>query len=277
MNENTTAYGYDETDDEDWLTAGDETPTEEPAAESAEPTEAPEVQPEATTPENQPETKPQEDAFELTYDGKAVQKSRAEMIQLAQIGMNQQRAVTRAAEAAKAEALNTYRPLLDGLDALAAGAGVNAAQLLDQMAARAHTDAVEALMEKGVPEAEAEELVSLREKQRPAAPKAEPVQATAKQEMRWDDFIEAYPHLVESYSKGEAPQAFKDGLDKGLSPMTAQMAVELAELKAENKKLADNVEALKAAEENRKKAPPAVGSFGASEPKDPFEAIFDED
>ena len=115
MDINTTPYGIDDTDDEDWLTA-DEAPEETQAAEQAEePEEAPAKAPEAeqATEEAEDSTadqpaaadQPQDEGFELTYEGAKVKKSRAETIALAQIGMNPQRAVERAVQQAQAEAL----------------------------------------------------------------------------------------------------------------------------------------------------------------------------
>lgn len=290
MDINTTPYGIDDTDDEDWLTA-DETPEETQTAEQAEePEEAPAEAPEAeqATEEAKESTadqpaaadQPQDEGFELTYDGAKVKKSRAETIALAQIGMNQQRAVERAVQQAQAEALKPYRQTLDRLNALAAGAGVSAEQLLEQMAAQSRENEVARLVDLGTPEAEARELVRLREEDSARKAQSAPKQPEANQETKdngWGEFIAAYPDLVDSYAKGEAPQAFTDALAKGMPPVVAQMAVEMAALREENKKLAGNVEALQKASEIKKKAPAAVGSYGAGKSKDPFEAIFDED
>lgn len=234
----------------------------EAPAEGEESAEAESVQTEA------PEAQTGE-AFELVYNGERLTKNRDEVIRLAQIGMNHDRAVERARKEGAAEHQNT----IDTLNRVADRMGRSTEELLNWMEQQMHENAVRELEDSGMERAYAEELVRHREAERSQQAQNQRAQKqTAADEEKlkpWREFWEQYPEQAKAYQE-KAPQAFIDGINKGMSPIAAQMAMELAELREQNKVLQSNVEALTKGKENKKTAPPAVGSFGGKNEMDPF-------
>ncbi len=264
--------------DEDW------TEVEEVAAEAPEadqPTE--ELQQQDPQPEAEQEAG--ESPLELVYNGEKLSKPRAEWAVLAQKGMNYDKAVERATAQGRTEGAAPYRQTMETLQGLADSTGMTVEQMLEQLTSMAHTSAVARLVDRGTPEAEAEELVRLREadnrsraqQARTQQEQAQQAASTREKGDRWRAFVDRWPELVESYSKGEAPQAFREALERGASPVEAQLLVELEQAKSENRRLQENEKALTAAAKNRKSAPGAVGGFGGKDERDEFERYFEED
>lgn len=232
-------------------------------AEAVEPAEQEGVQTEAQT---APEST---EGFELVYNGERLTKTKDETIQLAQKGLNYDRAIERARREGAAEHQNT----IDALNRVADRMGRSTEELLNWMEQQMHENAVRELEDSGMERAYAEELVRHREAERSqqAQNKRAQRQTAADEEKLkpWREFLEQYPEQAKAYQE-KAPQAFIDGINKGMSPIAAQMAMELAELREQNKVLQSNVEALTKGKENKKTAPPAVGSFGGKNEMDPF-------
>jgi hypothetical protein len=232
-------------------------------AEAVEPAEQEGVQIEAQT---APESA---EGFELVYNGEKLTKTKDETIQLAQKGLNYDRAIERARREGAAEHQNT----IDALNRVADRMGRSTEELLNWMEQQMHENAVRELEDSGMERAYAEELVRHREAERTQqAQNKRTQQQTAADEEKlkpWKEFWEQYPEQAKAYQE-KAPQAFIDGINKGMSPIAAQMAMELAELREQNKVLQSNVEALTKETKNKKAAPPAVGSYGGKKEEDPF-------
>jgi hypothetical protein len=248
--------------------------TSEPETEQAVPDEEPEEQAEAADVESSVQTEEPaaqaEESFELVYNGERLTRNREEVIRLAQIGMNHDRAVERARREGAAE----HQQTIDALNRFADRMGQTPENLLNWMEQQMHANAVAELVDTGMERSTAEELVQLREGQRmqnAQQQRAQQQQAAQADNLKpWREFWEQYPEKAAAYQSGGAPQAFVEAINKGLSPVAAQMAVELAELREQNKTLQSNVEALRQGKENKKAAPPAVGSFGGKTEMDPF-------
>jgi hypothetical protein len=247
--------------------------TSEPETEQAVPDEEPEEQAEAADVESSVQTEEPaaqaEESFELVYNGERLTRNREAVIRLAQIGMNHDRAVERARREGAAE----HQQTIDALNRFADRMGQTPENLLNWMEQQMHANAVAELVDTGMERSTAEELVQLREGQRmqnAQQQRAQQQQAAQADNLKpWRDFWEQYPEKAKEYQTN-APQAFVEAINKGLSPVAAQMAVELAELREQNKTLQSNVEALRQGKENKKAAPPAVGSFGGKKEDDPF-------
>ena len=232
-------------------------------AEAVEPAEQEGVQTETQT---APEST---EGFELVYNGEKLTKTKDETIQLAQKGLNYDRAIERARREGAAEHQNT----IDALNRVADRMGQSTEEMLNWIERQMHTNAVNELVETGLTREHAEELVRYREAERVQKAQEKRTQtqnaAEADRLKPWKDFWEQYPQQAEAYQK-QAPQAFVDALEKGMSPVAAQMSMEIAELREQNRVLQSNVEALTKGKENKKTAPPAVGSFGGKNEMDPF-------
>lgn len=247
--------------------------TSEPETEQAVPDEEPEEQAEAADVESGVQTEEPaaqaEESFELVYNGERLTRNREEVIRLAQIGMNHDRAVERARREGAAE----HQQTIDALNRFADRMGRTPENLLNWMEQQMHEDAVAELVDTGMERSTAEELVQLRESQRmqnAQQQRAQQQQAAEADNLKpWRDFWERYPEKAKEYQTN-APQAFVEAINKGMPPVAAQMSMEIAELKEQNRVLQSNVEALRQGKENKKAAPPAVGSFGGKKEDDPF-------
>lgn len=245
--------------------------TEQPEPEQEEPGEPAEGEESEGTESVQTEAPEAQtgEAFELVYNGEKLTKNRDEVIRLAQIGMNHDRAVERARREGAAEHQNT----IDALNRVADRMGRSTEELLNWMEQQMHKNAVDELVDTGLTQETAEELVRYREAERVQKAQEKRTQtqnaAEADRLKPWKDFWEQYPQQAEAYQK-QAPQAFVDALEKGMTPVAAQMSMEIAELREQNRVLQSNVEALTKGKENKKTAPPAVGSFGGKNEMDPF-------
>lgn len=270
MSEQEEAYWAGDGDWEEYegeQTSEPETEQAEPesaeGAEAVEPAEQEGVQTETQT---APEST---EGFELVYNGEKLTKTKDETIQLAQKGLNYDRAIERARREGAAEHQNT----IDALNRVADRMGRSTEELLNRMEQQMHENAVRELEDSGMERAYAEELVRHREAERiQQAQNKRAQQQTAADEEKlkpWKEFLEQYPEQAKAYQE-KAPQAFIDGINKGMSPIAAQMAMELAELREQNKVLQSNVEALTKETKNKKAAPPAVGSYGGKKEEDPF-------
>ena len=270
MSEQEEAYWAGDGDWEEYEGEQTSEPETEPAepenaegAEAVEPAEQEGVQTETQT---APEST---EGFELVYNGERLTKTKDETIQLAQKGLNYDRAIERARREGAAEHQNT----IDALNRVADRMGRSTEELLNWMEQQMHENAVRELEDSGMERAYAEELVRHREAERSQQAQNQRAQKqTAADEEKlkpWREFWEQYPEQAKAYQE-KAPQAFIDGINKGMSPIAAQMAMELAELREQNKVLQSNVEALTKGKENKKTAPPAVGSFGGKNEMDPF-------
>lgn len=270
MSEQEEAYWAGDGDWEEYEGEQTSEPETEPAApenaegaEAVEPAEQEGVQTETQT---APEST---EGFELVYNGEKLTKTKDETIQLAQKGLNYDRAIERARREGAAEHQNT----IDALNRVADRMGRSTEELLNWMEQQMHENAVRELEDSGMERAYAEELVRHREAERSQQAQNQRAQKqTAADEEKlkpWREFWEQYPEQAKAYQE-KAPQAFIDGINKGMSPIAAQMAMELAELREQNKVLQSNVEALTKGKENKKTAPPAVGSFGGKNEMDPF-------
>lgn len=270
MSEQEEAYWAGDGDWEEYegeQTSEPETEQAEPesaeGAEAVEPAEQEGVQTETQT---APEST---EGFELVYNGEKLTKTKDETIQLAQKGLNYDRAIERARREGAAEHQNT----IDALNRVADRMGRSTEELLNWMEQQMHENAVRELEDSGMERAYAEELVRHREAERiQKAQNKRAQQQTAADEEKlkpWKEFLEQYPEQAKAYQE-KAPQAFIDGINKGMSPIASQMAMELAELREQNKVLQSNVEALTKETKNKKAAPPAVGSYGGKKEEDPF-------
>ena len=211
-----------------------------------------------------------QDSFELVYNGEKLTRSRNEVITLAQKGLNYDHGVERARREGAAE----HQKTIDAISRIADRMGHTAEGLLSWMESQLHQNAVDELVDTGMAQEAAEELVAFREEKRVQQAQQQREQqksaAQADSLKPWQEFWAQYPEQAAAYQNGGAPQAFVDAINKGMSPVAAQIVVENAALKEQLKTLQSNVEALTKGAENKKTAPPAIGSFGGKKEDDPF-------
>ena len=249
--------------DDDWT---DEEPvTEQP--EANQPPEEPEAQPEEAPAEQTPAA---EESFELVYNGEKLTRNRAQVIELAQKGMNYEKGMERA----RREGAAAHQQTIDALGRIADRMGQTPENLLSWMERQMHANAVNELVDGGMEQSAAEELVQLREgeRMRSAQQQRDRQQMAAQNEQLkpWQDFWEKYPDKAAEYQSGNVPQAFRDAIEAGMPPVAAQAMLENAELRESMRQMKNDLEALQKGKENKNAAPPAVGSYGAKKELDPF-------
>lgn len=211
-----------------------------------------------------------QDSFELVYNGERLNRSREEVITLAQKGLNYDHGVERA----RREGAAMHQKTIDELSRIADRMGQSTDGLLVWVEQQMHRNAVDELVDTGLSQATAEELVELREEKR--AQQAQQQREQQKSEAQadtlkpWKEFWSKYPKEAAEYQEKGAPQAFVEAVNNGTHPVAAQAMVENANLKELVKQLQANVEALRQGQTNKKAAPTAVGSFGGKKEEDPF-------
>lgn len=244
----------------------------EPQAENQPPTADQPQQEEAET--QQAEQNPTEESFELVYNGEKVNRTRTEMITLAQKGMNLEKAVERAIEQGRAEGAEASRNTIETLERLATSVGQNTEGFLQWMEDSLRQQAVNELVDGGMQQKDAEELVRFRmaeRVQKAEKEKSDRQKSDEAQRMKpWQDFVAQYPEKAAEYQANGAPEAFTAAVNRGVPPIAAQAMVENAEMREQMKAMKNDLEAMRAEKNNKAAAPSAVGGYGAKKEMDAF-------
>lgn len=244
----------------------------EPQAENQPPTADQPQQEEAEA--QQAEQTPAEESFELVYNGEKVKRSRAETITLAQKGMNLEKAVERALEQGRAEEREASRKITGTLERLAESVGQSTEGFLQWMEDSLRQQAVHELVDGGMQQNDAEELVRFRmaeRVQKAEKEKSDRQRSDEAQRMKpWQDFVAQYPEKAAEYQANGAPEAFTAAVNRGVPPIAAQAMVENAELRDQLKTMQGDLEAMRAEKNNKTAAPSAVGGYGAKKEMDAF-------
>lgn len=205
------------------------------------------------TPED---TKPE--MFTVRFNGQDLSLSREELIKNAQKGLNYDHVLQQRDELRNSRELQI-------LDRFARESGMTREEYLNELEKMAENRAVQAEVEKGVPEEAARQLVNYRKAEAEAQGLKAAEQLKAEEKQRRDqeiaEFVKEYPEVK------EFPQEVYDKIAAGESPLSAYRAYENRELKVR----------LAAMEQNAKNRKTSVGSAkgdGAGEETDDFLSGF---
>ena len=196
-----------------------------------------------------------EPTYKVKFYGQERELPVSELVRMAQKGMDYDNVRQRADAAA---------PVMALMQQYAAASGMSLEQYLrvaQQGIAKAQA---KPMIDKGMPEAEAKELVALRaDKARREAQERAAAQREAKIGP-YMQLLQAYPEIMKT---GTLPQAVRERIDAGEPPLAAYRAYKLDELTAQ-------MAAQRQAQKNKAAAPGSAAGTGA-EKQDPFLAAFD--
>ena len=203
--------------------------------------------------DNQPK-EPEKRMLKLRFNGQDIEKSEEEVLKLAQKGMNYDHVKSRLEEAQK------NLPAVDVMRRFAQEAGVSLEEYIAQAQGQLGAKALRELTDKGVPEAEARELLELRQAKHRQDQLSRERQAEEASRKQWMDYVEAYPEIA---AKGKLDPDVARRISAGMSPVQAQLAHDNEQLKLQ-------LDALKAGEKNKKTAPGSAAADGDKGQSDPF-------
>lgn len=197
----------------------------------------------------------EEPTYKVKFYGQERELPVSELVRMAQKGMDYDNVRQRADAAA---------PVMALMQQYAAASGMSLEQYLrvaQQGIAKAQA---KPMIDKGMPEAEARELVALRaDKARREAQERAAAQREAKIGP-YMQLLQAYPEIMKT---GALPQVVRERIDAGEPPLAAYRAYKLDELTAQ-------MAAQRQAQKNKAAAPGSAAGTGA-EKQDPFLAAFD--
>lgn len=243
---------YIEMDAEDFASPQEEEPTQETqeAPETnEEQSEVEDTKPTDGTPETSPETPEQPLKIKVKYNHEEMELPLDEAAQLAQKGLNYEKAVERAKQEARdayiAEQGYTWQ-------------GKPITTEAEYRAAMAEKELIEKYQDRDIPEEVIKELMESRrdreERQREKEARAE----QEKKDAMLNDFLDYFQSVNDrpfDSTKDKIPQEVRDAVDKGES-------LKIAYMQYHNKELRNQLKIAKQNEENLKKAP--VGSVTAN-------------
>ena len=196
-----------------------------------------------------------EPTYKVKFYGQERELPVSELVRMAQKGMDYDNVRQRADAAA---------PVMALMQQYAAASGMSLEQYLHVAQQGIAKAQAKPMIDKGMPEAEAKELVALRaDKARREAQERAAAQREAKIGP-YMQLLQAYPEIMKT---GTLPQAVRERIDAGEPPLAAYRAYKLDELTAQ-------MAAQRQAEKNKAAAPGSAAGTGA-EKQDPFLAAFD--
>lgn len=196
-----------------------------------------------------------EPTYKVKFYGQERELPVSELVRMAQKGMDYDNVRQRADAAA---------PVMALMQQYAAASGMSLEQYLNLARQGIAKAQAKPMIDKGMPEAEARELVALRaDKARREAQERAAAQREAKIGP-YMQLLQAYPEIMKT---GTLPQAVRERIDAGEPPLAAYRAYKLDELTAQ-------MAAQRQAQKNKAAAPGSAAGTGA-EKQDPFLAAFD--
>ena len=198
----------------------------------------------------------EEPRYTVKFYGREMQLPVSELGTMAQKGMDYDN-VRRRADAAA--------PVMQALAGDAAASGMDVEQYVRAARAAMHASAVDPLVARGMPRAEAEELAALRAEK---AGREADARAMAQQGARaWPymQLLNAYPEILET---GALPPQVTARIDAGETPLEAYRAYD-------NERLRAQIRAEEAARRNLRSAPSSAAGYGPNSLADSFAAGFD--
>ena len=171
--------------------------------------------------DNQPK-EPEKRMLRLRFNGQDIEKSEEEVLKLAQKGMNYDHVKSRLDEAQK------NLPAVDVMRRFAQEAGVSLEEYIAQAQGQLGAKALRELTDKGVPEAEARELLELRQAKHRQDQLSRERQAEEASRKQWLEYVEAYPEIA---AKGKLDPDVARRISAGMSPVQAQLAHDNEQLK----------------------------------------------
>ena len=196
-----------------------------------------------------------EPTYTVKFYGQERELPVSELVRMAQKGMDYDNVRQRADAAA---------PVMALMQQYAAASGMSLEQYLHVAQQGIAKAQAKPMIDKGMPEAEAKELVALRaDKARREAQERAAAQREAKIGP-YMQLLQAYPEIMKT---GTLPQAVRERIDAGEPPLAAYRAYKLDELTAQ-------MAAQRQAQKNKAAAPGSAAGTGAGK-RDPFLAAFD--
>ena len=257
---------FDPADFADEVETGDHTEETEIAEETSEETGAEAIETTTETPETTEqtaETKPE--MFELKFLGETKQYTRDEMTTLAQKGMNHDRILQQRDDLQQFR--NTHEPLVNDLGRIAQQFGMQPHELLASMETNL-------LRQQGKTQAEAEAIIRADKANRQLQSYQSQEQAARQQQMAAQqrqqqdirEFVQRYPGL----DPKTIPSSVWQDVRKGETLVTAYGKYEMQQMKAENQRLQQQLNAKAQNDKNKENSLGSMQSGSATPKTDPF-------
>jgi hypothetical protein len=257
---------FDPADFADEVETGDHTEETEPVEETSEETGAEPIETTTETPETTEqtaETKPE--MFELKFLGETKQYTRDEMTTLAQKGMNHDRILQQRDDLQQFR--NTHEPLVNDLGRIAQQFGMQPSELLASMETNL-------LRQQGKTQAEAEAIIRADKANRQLQSYQSQEQAARQQQMAAQqrqqqdirEFVQRYPGL----DPKTIPASVWQDVRKGETLVNAYGKYEMQQMREENQRLQQQLNAKAQNEKNKENSLGSMQSGSATPKTDPF-------